>query len=76
MMSMNHLATVLSDQNKYDEAAKILRHVTHLREQVLGNKHPSTLGSIHCLACVLASQSLLVQAAILFEKLYLSELSD
>jgi hypothetical protein len=44
---MNNLATVLSDQGKYEEAEEMHRQALGLRETVLGREHPDTLTSMN-----------------------------
>jgi hypothetical protein len=42
LTSMNNLATVLSDQGKYEQAADMHRQALGLKETVLGKEHPGT----------------------------------
>jgi hypothetical protein len=46
LTNMNNLASVLSDQGKYEQAEEMHRQALRLRETVLGNEHPSTLTSM------------------------------
>jgi hypothetical protein len=41
---MNNLATVLRDQDKYEQAEEMLRQVLGLSETVLGKDHPDATG--------------------------------
>jgi Flp pilus assembly protein TadD len=47
---------VLDNQGKYEEAEQMHRQALGLKEKVLGQQHPSTLGSMNNLAVVLGSQ--------------------
>jgi tetratricopeptide (TPR) repeat protein len=62
LASMNNLATVLSNQGKYEQAEEIHRQALRLRETVLGKEHPATLGSMNNLAEVLSDQGKYEQA--------------
>jgi hypothetical protein len=53
LTSINYLALVLSDQDKYGQAEEIHRQELRLTETVLGKEHPSTLTSMDNLALVL-----------------------
>ena len=59
---MNNLATVLSDQGKYEQAEEMHRQALELRETVLGKEHPDTLTSMNNLASVLSDQGKYEQA--------------
>ena len=54
--SLGLLATVLSDQGKYEEAEVMHRQALALTEKVVGKEHPSTLTSMNNLAGVLIRQ--------------------
>jgi hypothetical protein len=45
ILGMRHLALVLRDQGKYEQAEEMHRKELGLRETVLGKEHPSTLTS-------------------------------
>jgi tetratricopeptide (TPR) repeat protein len=47
---------VLRQQGKYEEAEQMHRQTLDLKKKVLGEEHPSTLGSINNLAEVLRQQ--------------------
>eukprot|EP00942_MAST-04A_sp_MAST-4A-sp1_P001375 g1375.t1 len=49
---MNQLGRMLIDQNKYNEAKKLLQQVVDGNEEIRGLKHPSTLDSVRNLAQV------------------------
>ncbi|KAK2589658.1 hypothetical protein QQS21_012665 [Conoideocrella luteorostrata] len=53
LISMNNLASVLSDLGKDEEAEKMHRQTLQLKEKVLGKEHPSTLKSLDNLGEVL-----------------------
>jgi CHAT domain-containing protein/Tfp pilus assembly protein PilF len=50
------LATLYSDQGRYGEAEPLHRDVLQARREVLGPRHPDTLGSLHNLAALYQSQ--------------------
>ena len=56
---MNNLALVLRSQGKYEEAKTMHQQTLPLREKVLRQEHPATLGSMNNLAQVLRSQGFL-----------------
>jgi tetratricopeptide (TPR) repeat protein len=62
LTSMNDLASVLSDQGKYEQAEEMHRQALGLRETMLGKEHPSTLTSMNNLASVLRGQGKYEQA--------------
>jgi tetratricopeptide (TPR) repeat protein len=62
LTSMDNLATVLSEQGKYEQAEKMHRHALRLYEKVLGKEHPDTLMSMNNLATVLNDQGKYEQA--------------
>jgi tetratricopeptide (TPR) repeat protein len=62
LTSMNNLASVLSNQGKYEQAEEMHRQALRLRETVLGKEHPSTLTSMNNLASVLSDQGKYEQA--------------
>jgi hypothetical protein len=55
-MSLNHLALVLRDQGKGEQAEEILREALRLKEAMLGKEHPFILASVDSLATVHWSQ--------------------
>ncbi|KAI0198364.1 Tetratricopeptide repeat-domain-containing protein [Astrocystis sublimbata] len=50
---MNHLAGVLDNQGRYEQAETMYRETLKLREKVLGRENPDTLTSMNNLAGVL-----------------------
>jgi|SRR5947209_12116188 len=56
LVSMNKLATVLSDQGKNEQAEEMHRRALGLKKTVLGKKHTDTLMSMNNLAIVLSDQ--------------------
>jgi tetratricopeptide (TPR) repeat protein len=62
LMSMNNLASALSDQGKYEQAEEMNRQVLRLREVMLGKEHPDTLTSMNNLASALSDQGKYEQA--------------
>jgi tetratricopeptide (TPR) repeat protein len=59
---MNKLATVLYDQERYDEARKLHEETLSLQRRVLGAEHPDTLRSMFDLANVLDCQGISEEA--------------
>jgi hypothetical protein len=53
---VNNLASVLSDQGKYEQAEEMHRQALGLSETVLGEEYPFTLTSMNNLATVLRDQ--------------------
>jgi Tetratricopeptide repeat len=47
---MQHLALVLRDQGKYEQAEEMHRKELGLRKTALGKEHPSTMTSMNNLA--------------------------
>jgi hypothetical protein len=68
LTSMNNLAGVLFQRNKYEEAEGLHRQTLAAREKVLGTRHPSTLTSIYCLAHLLAHRDFYDEAVLLYQK--------
>ena len=56
LTSINDLAIVLGDQNKYEQAEEMHRQELGLCEKVLDKEHPDTLTSMNDLATVLSDQ--------------------
>lgn len=50
---MSHLALVLRNQGKYEEAEQINRQSLALRKMVLGKEHPDMLESMNLRASIL-----------------------
>ena len=53
LTSVSNLASVLTNQGKYEEAEAMNQRAPDGKEKVLGKKHPSTLTSVSNLALVL-----------------------
>jgi hypothetical protein len=68
MTSLNNLALVLQDQDKYDEAETMSRRALAGRETVLGPEHPDTLVSVFCLATLLEELENFEDAIISFQR--------
>ena len=68
LMSMNGLATVLSNQGKHEEAEETSQCVLELRGSVLGKDHPDTLISMDNLASMYSTQAQWKEAEDLFVK--------
>jgi hypothetical protein len=47
LASMNNLASVLSDQSKYEQAEEMHQQTLMLKEMVLSKEHTSTLTSMN-----------------------------
>jgi hypothetical protein len=62
LTSMNNLALVLSDQDKYEQVEEMHRQALGLRETALGKEHPGILTSMNNLALVLGGQGKYVKA--------------
>ena len=74
LTSMNNLASVLSDQGKYEQAEEMHQQELAISERVLGREHPGTLTSMNNLASVMSRQGKYEQAEeINQQKLALSE---
>ncbi|KAJ4345915.1 uncharacterized protein N0V89_012051 [Didymosphaeria variabile] len=56
LTSLNNLAVVLQDQEKYDEAEELHRKALKGSEEELGMQHPDTLQSVKNLILVLQYQ--------------------
>jgi Tfp pilus assembly protein PilF len=56
LASMNNLASVLSDQGKYEQAEEMHRQTLMLKEMVLSKEHTSTLTGMNNLTWVLSDQ--------------------
>jgi hypothetical protein len=56
LMSMAHLANVLSDEGHYAEAEKLQRETLDIRRRVLGPTHIDVAGSRYNIGCLMALQ--------------------
>jgi len=68
LTSFNNLASVLTDQAKYEEAEEMHRQALGLGETVLAKEHPSTLMSLHCLTHLLHLQQRPNEAGPLYQR--------
>jgi len=68
LTSFNNLASVLTDQAKYEEAEEMHRQALGLGETVLAKEHPSTLMSVHYLAHLLHLQRRPSEAGPLYQR--------
>jgi tetratricopeptide (TPR) repeat protein len=68
LASLGLLATVLSDQGKYEEAEEMHRRTLTLNETVLGKEHPSTLTGMNNLALVLSHQGKYEEAEVMYRR--------
>ena len=63
LISLDHLAVVLQNQGKCDEAEAMNRRALEGRKEALGSNHPDTLASLSNLASMLSDQGKLEEAA-------------
>jgi len=68
LTSANNLATLYSDQGKYDEAAVLYKRSFAGREKALGPDHPHTLRSANNLANLYKVQRKYDEAAVLYKR--------
>jgi tetratricopeptide (TPR) repeat protein len=66
--SINHLASLLQDQGKLDEAAPLFGEALQGFRATLGDRHPDTLSSINNLATLSLAQGRLDEAAALLRE--------
>ena len=65
---MNALGRLYEDQGKYDEALPLYEECLQVSKEVLGDRHPNTLGSINNLAMLYKSQGEYSKALPLYEE--------
>ncbi len=56
LVSLNSLAVLYGDQERYKEAEALYRRILEARERVLGKEHPDTLSLAGNLVSCLANQ--------------------
>jgi len=66
-LDMGALASILADQERYDEAEALYRRALAIREELLGSDHPSTLYTRIGLARVLTGQGQAAEALPMYD---------
>ncbi len=66
--SRDHIASVLKDQRKYDEALEIYQEQFNIRKKILGPDNPSTLSTIERMVSVLKKQEKHDEALQIYQK--------